>query len=142
MNNLKNRTEELFRSLGSLIPQKEKRFTRLSMLIAAAINEGLKKNGGKTQKWLADRLGRKESQISKWLSGDHNFTIKTIVEIEDAVGTEILQINYIRFKQKASCLSNVYHIHEKPVSYGVNINSFQQFVLPQDNSFIQKVQQG
>lgn len=37
-------------------------------------------------------LGKKESEISKWMRGTHNFTIDTITSIENALGTPILQI--------------------------------------------------
>lgn len=37
-------------------------------------------------------LDKKESEISKWMRGTHNFTIETISAIENALGTPILQI--------------------------------------------------
>ncbi|MEM8525089.1 MAG: helix-turn-helix transcriptional regulator [Bacteroidota bacterium] len=44
-----------------------------------------------TQKDLAKRLEKSESEISKWLSGGHNITLKTIIKLELALGAEILQ---------------------------------------------------
>lgn len=35
---------------------------------------------------LADQLGKEPSEISKWLSGSHNFTISTLTKIEAALG--------------------------------------------------------
>ena len=43
-----------------------------------------------TQKQLADKLGKSESEVSKWMKGDHNFTIETIVKIEIALGETII----------------------------------------------------
>lgn len=43
------------------------------------------------QKDLATMLGKKESEISKWMRGTHNFTIATIASIEQALGAPILQ---------------------------------------------------
>lgn len=44
------------------------------------------------QKALAKALGKNESEISKWLSGSHNFTLKTIARIEDVLGGKLLEI--------------------------------------------------
>ena len=44
------------------------------------------------QKDLALLLGKKEAEISKWMRGTHNFTIDTIVSIEQALGAPILQV--------------------------------------------------
>lgn len=48
---------------------------------------------GITQKELADRLGKSESEISKWMRGTHNFTVRTIAKLELALGAPILQIS-------------------------------------------------
>lgn len=64
-------------------------FNRLSMGIAASISDAYKANG-LNQKRLAELFGKKESEISKWLSGKHNFTIKTVALIEDKLKTQIL----------------------------------------------------
>ncbi|MBL7889351.1 MAG: helix-turn-helix transcriptional regulator [Bacteroidia bacterium] len=40
--------------------------------------------------YLASKLGKKESEISKWLRGTHNFTLKTISKIEDILGQSII----------------------------------------------------
>lgn len=47
---------------------------------------------GLKQKDLALLLGKKEAEISKWMRGTHNFTIDTIVSIEQALGAPILQV--------------------------------------------------
>ncbi|MBD5184781.1 MAG: helix-turn-helix transcriptional regulator [Bacteroidales bacterium] len=48
---------------------------------------------GLKQKDLANMLGKKESEISKWMRGTHNFTIDTISSIENVLGQAILQID-------------------------------------------------
>lgn len=63
----------------------------LSFLIVDRIHTILEEKGLK-QKDLAGMLGKKESEISKWMRGTHNFTIDTITSIESALGTPILQI--------------------------------------------------
>ncbi len=48
------------------------------------------KEKGWTQKDLAKALGKKESEVSKWLSGTHNFTLKSIAKIAAIFDKEIL----------------------------------------------------
>lgn len=74
------------------IPQEVSSFNRLSMGIAAFLDDRLKENG-MTQKALANIMAKKESEISKWMGGKHNFTIKSIANLEAALGTEILSVN-------------------------------------------------
>ena len=63
----------------------------LTLLIVDRIHSILEEKGLK-QKDLANMLGNKESEISKWMRGTHNFTIDTISSIENALGTPILQV--------------------------------------------------
>jgi len=48
------------------------------------------KKMGKNQSFLAEKMKKNESEISKWLSGTHNFTLKTISKIEDVFGESII----------------------------------------------------
>lgn len=63
----------------------------LSFMIVDRIHYILEERGLK-QKDLAMMLGKKESEISKWMRGTHNFTIETISSIENVLGTPILQV--------------------------------------------------
>jgi len=47
---------------------------------------------GKEQKDLARLLGKNESEISKWMSGTHNFTINTLAKIQAVLGESIIQV--------------------------------------------------
>lgn len=55
--------------------------TRNKMLIAAKIADAIKEKG-LSQKTVAAQMGKTESEISEWLSGDRNFTIDTLTELE------------------------------------------------------------
>lgn len=63
----------------------------LSFMIVDRIHQILKEKGLK-QKDLANMLGKKESEISKWMRGTHNFTIDTISTIESVLDSPILYI--------------------------------------------------
>ena len=68
-----------------------RRSVTLSFLIVDRIHAILEERGPK-QKDLANMLGKKESEISKWMRGTHNFTIETISSIENVLGYQILQV--------------------------------------------------
>lgn len=45
-----------------------------------------------TQRDLARLTGKRESEVSKWLTGRHNFTMKTIALISTALGQPIVRV--------------------------------------------------
>ena len=63
----------------------------LSFRIVDRIHHILAEKGLK-QKDLANKLGKSEPEISKWMRGTHNFTIDTLVSIEEALGSPIIQV--------------------------------------------------
>jgi transcriptional regulator with XRE-family HTH domain len=63
----------------------------LSFQIVDRIHEILVARGLR-QKDLAMMLGKSEAEISKWMRGTHNFTIDTIVAIEESLQAPILQV--------------------------------------------------
>ena len=63
----------------------------LSFRIVDRIHEVLVAKGMK-QKDLAIKLGKSEAEISKWMRGTHNFTIETLVSIEEALGAPIILV--------------------------------------------------
>ena len=67
------------------------RSVNLSLLIVDRIPVILEERGFK-QKDLANMLGKKESEISKWMRGTHNVTIDTISSIVNVLGHPILQV--------------------------------------------------
>lgn len=65
----------------------------LSFQIVDRIHDILVEKGLR-QKDLAQMLGKKESEISKWMRGTHNFTIETVANIERVLDAPILQVAY------------------------------------------------
>ena len=63
----------------------------ISVLMLAGIREILKAKG-LTQKDFARLLNKRDSEISKWLTGRHNFTTQTIARIETALGSKLISI--------------------------------------------------
>ena len=63
----------------------------MSVAIANRIYEILESKG-MTQKELAQRLGKTETEVSRWLSGTHNMTLSTVCKISTALGEEIVTV--------------------------------------------------
>ena len=57
--------------------------------IATVLHNVLERKGW-SQVEFARKLGKKESEISKWLSGVHPFTLKTIAKISVVIGDDFL----------------------------------------------------
>ena len=81
----------LLRECLAAIPEEQKAEFELSFGIAERISEILQKNN-LTQKDLARKLHKRESEISKWLTGRHNFTMQTIAKVETALGCKLINI--------------------------------------------------
>ena len=64
---------------------------RQSFEIVDRIHEILVRQG-KGRKDLALQLGKSESEISKWMSGSHNFTIQTLATIQVALGESVIEV--------------------------------------------------
>lgn len=82
---------KLFRDCLASIPADQKAEFELSFGIAERISEILK-DKGLTQKDLARLLNKRDSEISRWLTGRHNFTTQTIARIQTALECNIISI--------------------------------------------------
>lgn len=47
---------------------------------------------GITQKELAERLDKRPSEISKWLNGEHNFTLRSLAKLSAELGEPLLEV--------------------------------------------------
>jgi transcriptional regulator with XRE-family HTH domain len=81
----------LIKKLMSQVNPENLRKTRKRMLIASAITEALK-NKGWNKKQFAEEMGKKPPEISKWLSGTHNFNLDTLMAIEHVLDIELIQV--------------------------------------------------
>lgn len=64
----------------------------VSMDILERIHELLNEKFQGKQKLLADKLGKSEAEVSKWLNGVQNFTLKTILKLQLAFGEPIIAV--------------------------------------------------
>ena len=88
-------SDPLFDEVVKQVPERIAREVDLFLDIVYRIDEVLRRKGW-SQADLAKAMGKKESEISKWLSGSHNFTISTITKIETALGEDIISVKRYR----------------------------------------------
>lgn len=87
MKDAKNRYKEMVAS----VPTDIKAEVNLTFAISDRI-DSLMHEKGLSKKQLADALGRRPSEITKWLSGQHNFTIATLGMLSSFFGQPIITI--------------------------------------------------
>lgn len=76
--------------LEEITPEQQAR-ADCKMRIATTIDRVMKSEEI-NKKQFADKIGRKPSDITKWLSGTHNFTIETLMDIEQVLKIRILNL--------------------------------------------------
>ncbi len=97
-----------------------RRRIRDRMLIAARIDDVLRAKGI-TQKQFASMLGKAESEVSEWLSGDRNFTADTLSDIGGCLGICLFNIPSIRMTELPSSMNRVkVSKNRKPVIYDLS----------------------
>lgn len=85
-----------FQQMLSSVPQEVITEIDLSFAIAAEL-ESLMCERGLSKKQFADALGKKPSEVTKWLSGQHNFTIRTLAMLSNFFGTPIIHTSPHRY---------------------------------------------
>ena len=87
---MKNQVDSLHDLIAG-IPEDLQIQTKLSVAIAARI-ESLMRQEGLSNKQFSDALGRRPSEVTKWLSGEHNFTIATLSRLSAYFGKSIIEV--------------------------------------------------
>jgi predicted transcriptional regulator len=85
------KTSEMFQQEIAKVPIELKLELDLSFAIADKIDAIIKEKG-MTQKEFAKKMNKTEAEVSRWLSGTHNFTLKTIAKITNVLGESIINI--------------------------------------------------
>ncbi len=85
------KTSDIFKEEIAKVPIELKLELDLSFAIADKI-DAILKTKGMTQKEFAKKMNKTEAEVSRWLSGTHNFTLKTIAKITNILGESIVII--------------------------------------------------
>lgn len=88
-------SDPLFDELLARVPKETMRHHNLLVDIGCRIDEILKRKGW-SQSDFAKAMDKKDSEISRWLGGGHNFTIATIAKIEAVLGEDIISVKKYR----------------------------------------------
>lgn len=91
MKKARNYTSKLIDDLLDEISPAEQEITDKRMLLAAKIDDAIKAKGW-SKKDFAKAMNKYPSEISKWLSGTHNFNSDTLFEIERVLGIRLINL--------------------------------------------------
>lgn len=85
------RAKTSLRELLSDITPEERAEARLSFQISNRLYT-LMNERGLSKKQFADAIGKRPSEITRWLSGEHNFTISTLAMLSSFFGQPIVTV--------------------------------------------------
>lgn len=86
-----NNVTTLFKETLASIPQDVEKQVDWSFAIADKIAARLKELG-LSQKDFALMVGKTQAEVSRWLSGTHNFTIRTLAKISTVLGQDFIRV--------------------------------------------------
>lgn len=89
---MKTKKKNVIDQLLDTITPIEQAKTDAKMLLAAKIADAIKDKGWKNKDLLKALNKDNPSIITKWLSGTHNFTVETLVELENALDVKLLNL--------------------------------------------------
>lgn len=75
----------------SQVPLEIKEEINLSFAISNKI-DALMRERGLSKKQFADQIGKRPSEITRWLSGQHNFTVSTLAMLSTFFGKSIISV--------------------------------------------------
>ena len=86
---MKKDRNKVVERLRNKIRPENRIFIRKNLAISEQVQFILEQKGW-TQKDLAKKMGKHESEVSKWLTGLHNLTLQSISLMEAVLETEII----------------------------------------------------
>ncbi|SMD42075.1 Helix-turn-helix [Aquiflexum balticum DSM 16537] len=82
---------KLIQEILDKTPQDIRIFTRMYADIVLRVHDLIKEKGI-TQRTLADMMDKKPSEVSKWLGGEHNFTLRSLAKLQAELGEPIIYV--------------------------------------------------
>jgi transcriptional regulator with XRE-family HTH domain len=117
-------TSDILDEIFKEITPEEMEKSKNKMLLAAKIDEAIKAKGWK-KKDFASALNKQPSEITKWLSGNHNFTADTLWEIEKVLNIELINLNI----GEAEEIANFRATATQKINSTQQVNAFNLFYL-------------
>src|SRR5690554_4830518 len=110
----KDSISSLDRLLQEITPEEQEK-TNAKMLLAAKIADAMAAKGW-NNKMLMDAMGKKNaSEITRWLSGTHNFTSDLLSDLSFVLGIDLLNVE----EHKYEPIINFYHLFVKSDSSSI-----------------------
>jgi antitoxin component HigA of HigAB toxin-antitoxin module len=88
---MKRTAKSLEEMLGP-VPEAMQMEVELSFEISNRI-DALMRERGLSKKQFAEAIGHRPSEVTRWLSGEHNFTIATLARLATFFGEPIITVN-------------------------------------------------
>lgn len=83
--------KELLHQVVDETPEDLKTQLRYSDAIAMKL-DGMLKQRSMSQRDLARSTGKTEAEVSRWLGGTHNFTLRTLAKIAVVMGEDLIRV--------------------------------------------------
>ena len=80
-----------YQKMVGQVPQEIREEINLSFAISNKI-DALMQERGLSKKQFADQIGKRPSEITRWLSGQHNFTVSTLAMLSSFFGKSIISV--------------------------------------------------
>ena len=119
-------------SILSNISKEELEITEGKMRLAMKIADAIKAKGFDKKSDFAKKLKKQNSEISKWLSGTHNFTTETLMLLQNE-----LKINLINSEIEVKVELKGIHIETKAPNKNNSFNLSSLFTI-QKPDYVQK----
>ena len=94
-------------------PEDVERFVDKNLDISQQVYALLKEKGW-TQKQFAKKLGKSEAEVSKWLNGTHNLTLRSIAKMEVALDADIILTPQKASEQYHQVKYVTWRVHAQP----------------------------
>lgn len=85
------KAQKFFVDAVNAIPPEIQKQVDYSMGISDSIAHALASQN-MSQKDFAKKIGRSEAEVSRWLSGRHNFTLSSLARISTALGKDVIRV--------------------------------------------------
>jgi transcriptional regulator with XRE-family HTH domain len=92
---------KIFQEVLDETPKEVEIFVEWYAELAVRINRILREKG-MSQKMLAEKMGKTPAEISRWLNGEHNFTLKSLAKLQAELGEPLLSIAQGKSKEQQS----------------------------------------
>lgn len=109
----------LIHDLSDAITPQEQEQTDYKMKLAAKIYKAMKALG-MTQTQFAESMDKPVSLISRWLSGTHNFTVGTLIDIQRVLGISLLDVETRKSQAEVNFKLNIFSAVSGWTSFELN----------------------